>query len=109
MKMISTLIGLSGLECRLLNKCCLPDPSSTGISAARPRSSFEGSLLDTSISPVKFPVGPSGLEGAVEAILIRMVGIWLIVRKLFLFYQMKRYPELYLEYIIVLLCSADLI
>lgn len=94
MKMISTLIGLSGLECRLLNKCCLPVPSTTGISAARPRSSFEGSLLDTSISPVKFPVGPSGLDGAVENILIKnryMAG----VRKPFLFYQMTRYPELY--------------
>lgn len=77
MKMISTLIGRSGLECRLLNRCGLPDPSTTAISAARPRSSFEGSLLDTSMSPVKSPVGPSGLEGAVEAILIKYVGVWL--------------------------------
>lgn len=71
MKIISTLIGLSGLECRLLNGCTLPDPSTTGISAARSRSPLEGSLLDTSISPVKSPVGPSGLEGAVAAILIK--------------------------------------
>lgn len=70
-KMISTLIGLSGLECRLLNRCTLPDPSTTGISAARSRSSFEGSLLDTSMSPVKSPVGPSGLEGTEEAIMIK--------------------------------------
>lgn len=104
MKMISTLTGLSELECRLLNKCCLPDPSKTGRSAARPRSSFEGSLLDTSMSPVKFPVGPSGLEGAVEAILITIGRYMAGCKETLFLLSDEKVSRAVLEYKIKLLC-----
>ena len=59
--MMSVLVEPSGLECRVENGCGFPATSNTGKSATFSRSSFDGSLLETSMSPSKSPVGPSGL------------------------------------------------
>jgi hypothetical protein len=61
MKMMSTRWGPFGLECSVLKGWGSPLESRTGRSATLSKSLWEGNLEDTLISPVKSPVGPSGM------------------------------------------------
>lgn len=70
MNMMRTLEIPSGFECSVLKEKDLPEASNTGRFATFSKSAFEGSLFETSMSPLKSPVGPSGLDGLMVMVMV---------------------------------------